>query len=128
MADTVSEIVGSMTSADVYSALLSFLYDLKDIPEYTLLSELCYLIKDVDSFLNVITYFSGQTVKFPTEQELSEAIQVLKLYQFHEIEGRPWKDAIKLAGFDTCSGKLAKNKLEKLKKTINKYNFNNRSY
>lgn len=128
MADTVSEIVGSMTSADVYSALLSFLYDLKNIPEYTLLSELCYLIKDVDSFLNVITYFSGQTVKFPTEEELSDAIQVLKLYQFHEVEGRPWKDAIKLAGFDTSSGKMAMNKLNKLKKAISQYNYNNRNY
>lgn len=128
MADTVSEVIGSMSNADVYSALLSFLYDMRNIPEYSLLSELCYLIKDKDSFINVLTYFSGQTVTFPTEEELSDAIQVLRLYQYHEIEKRPWKDAVKLAGYDTSSGKLATNKLNKLKETIKKYNYNNRQY
>ena len=128
MADTVSEVIGSMSNADVYSALLSFLYDMRNIPEYSLLSELCYLIKDKDSFINVLTYFSGQTVTFPTEEELSDAIQVLRLYQYHEIEKRPWKDAVKLAGYDTSSGKLATNKLNKLKETIKKYNYSNRQY
>jgi hypothetical protein len=128
MADTVHEIVSSMSKQDVYSALLGFLYELRSIPEYSLLSELSYLVKDSETLVKILSFFSGQTVKFPTEDELSECIQILRLYQYYEVEKRPWKDSVKLAGFDSSSGKLATNKLNKLKETIKKYNFGNRNY
>ena len=59
--------------------------------------------------------------------EKSKKTQYFEL-QYYEIEKRPWKDCVKLAGLDTSSGKLAHNKLEKLKNTMTTYNFGNRSY
>ena len=127
MAANVNELIDKMNDQDVYSVLCSFLYDLKKVPEYAMLSELCYLL-DVESFLNLLKYFEGQTIKIPTKDEFAELVQVLLLFQYYEIEKRPWKDCVKLAGLDTSSGKLAHNKLEKLKNTMTTYNFGNRSY
>ena len=127
MPKTVDELVSKMQEQDVYSIICSFLYDLKNIPEYTTLSELCYLL-DVESFLKLIKYFGGQTVTVPTKEELVDTIQVLLLFQYYEVEHRPWKDAVTLAGFDSNRGKGAGNKLNRLKETLEKYNFGNRNY
>lgn len=128
MADTVDEIVKSMNDSDIYSAMLGFLYELHEIPQFSLLSELIYMVNDKESFLNILEGFAGKTVRFPTEEELADSLQVLKLYHFYENEHRTWKDSVKLAGFDSSSGKLATNKLNALKETIKKYNYGNRSY
>lgn len=127
MADTVAELMSKTTKPDVYSILCSFLYDLKEVPEYSTLSELCYLL-DINSFLNLLKYFEGQTIKIPTKEEFAEVVQILLLFQYYEIEKRPWKDCIKLVGLDTCNGKMAHNKLDRFKKTMQQYNFGNRSY
>ena len=55
------------------------MYDLRKVPEYTTLSELCYLL-DVESFMKLLKYFGGQTIKIPTKEEFSDIIQVLLLY------------------------------------------------
>ena len=47
---------------------------------------------------------------------------------FYEVEKYSWKDAVSMAGFSSSKGKSAKNKLNKLKETIKKYNFGNRNY
>ena len=127
MTENVNEIISKLQKKDIYAVICSFLYDLKDVPEYSTLSELCYLL-DTESFLHLINYCSGQTITIPTKQEFSDLVQVLLLFQFYEIEKRPWKDAVKLAGFSSSKGKAAKNKLDKLKQTIKQYNFGNRSY
>ena len=127
MADNINELMSRLTKPDVYSVLCSFLYDLKEVPEYTTLSELCYLV-DIDSFMNLLQYFEGQTIKIPTKEEFTEVAQILLLFQYYEIEKRPWKDCVRLVGLDTSSGKMAHNRLDKLKETMGKYNFGNRQY
>lgn len=116
-----------MQTSDTYALLCSFLYELKNIPEYSLLSELCYLL-DKDSFENLFKYFSGKTITIPTQKELVDAIQVLRLYQYYEVEHRPWKDCVLMAGLPSSGGKMAHNNLERLKDTLRKYNFGNRDY
>ncbi len=127
MTENVNEIVSKLQKKDIYAILCSFLYDLKEVPEYATLSELCYLL-DTDSFLHLINYCAGQTITIPTKQEFSDLIQVLLLFQYYEVEKYSWKDAVSMAGFSSSKGKSAKNKLNKLKETIKKYNFGNRNY
>lgn len=127
MAENANEIISRLKEPDVYSIMCSFLFDLKKDPKYSTLSELCYLL-DIESFLKLIQYFQGLTIKIPTKEEFSEVIQVLRLFQFYEIEKRPWKDCVTLAGFDLGSGKLAKNKLERFKQVLEKTNVDNREY
>ena len=127
LAENVNEIIGKLQDADVYSIMCSLLYDLHKVPQYSVISELCYLT-DIKSFVNIIKYMAGRTIKIPTKEEFAEAIQVLRLFQYVEIEKRPWKDAVLLAGYDSGSGKLAKNKLERLKSTLANIKVNNREY
>ena len=127
MEQSMNEVFLSMSESDTNALMCNFLYDLKDIPEYATISELCYLL-DGDSFKNLIRYFHGKTFRVPEVSEIAEAIQVLKLYNYYEVEGRPWKDAVLLSGFASSSGKLAKNKLDRLKETMKKYNIGNRNY
>lgn len=128
MADTSIETIKSLSDAGIYSAILGFLYELKKIPEYSLLSEISFLTNDSESFLNLMEYFAGKTITFPTENELADMLKIIRLYQAYRIEGRPWKDAIKIVGFDSSSGKLAKNKLCKFEEMLKKYNFGSREY
>lgn len=127
MADNFNDIVSNLNKQDVFSILCSFLYDLKEVPEYSTLSELCYVL-DVESFMHLINYFAGRTIRIPDKKELADLVQVLLLFQYYEIEKRPWKDAVLLAGFPPSKGKYAKNQLGRLKETLKKYNFGNRTY
>ena len=127
MAENINELVSNLTKADICSALCTLLYELKDVPEYSTLSEL-YFILDKKSIDKLMTYYEGQTVRFPTKQEVAELTQVLRLFNNYEIEKMPWKEAVLAAGFDSSKGKAAKNKLDKLKKVIESYNYGNRKY
>lgn len=122
-----NDALNRMKEPDIYSVLCGLLYELKDDPDYAILSELAYLL-DNKSFINLIQYFGGQTVKIPTVDEVKECIQLLLLYQYVNIEKKPWKDALVMAGFSTSRGKYAHIHLDKLEKLLNNYNYGNRNY
>ena len=124
---TVSEIVSKMADRDVYAVMCSYLYDLSNDPKYATLSELCYLL-DIDSLMKLLKYFSGQVIKIPTKEEVSDAIKILTLMQYYDIEKRPWKEAVELSGFGTSHGKKAHNDLDRLHETLKKCKFGNRTY
>lgn len=123
----VSNLLDEFKKQDVYSVLCAYLYELKDIPEYALFSELAYLL-DSKSFVNLITYMEGQTIKIPSMEEFQTCIKVLLLLQYNKIEGLSWKESLGKAGFDTSEGRSAQNKLNKLVSTLTKYNYGNREY
>lgn len=127
MSKTASELLSELTQNDTYGILCSFLYDLKQIPKYSTISEMCYMMKPED-LKKFLTYFAGRTVTFPTKDEFNEAMQTLKLYQYYRVENRPWKECVILAGFDSGHGKKAKNLLAELEKTLETYNIGNRVY
>lgn len=127
MAGNVDEVVSKMNEQDVYSIICSFMYEIKKIPQYTALSELCYMM-DVESFLKLITYFGGRTIKIPTKEEFSEVIQMLLLFHYYKVENRPWKDSLALANIPSNRGKGALNRLQALEETFEKYNIGNRKY
>jgi hypothetical protein len=49
---------------------------------------------DLESFSRVVTLFDGRTVKFPTREELKDALTLALCYYYKEIEGMDW-DQIK---------------------------------
>ena len=124
---STANLLSKFKEPDVYAILCGFLYEFKEIPEYSILSELTYLM-DSKSFINLIKYFEGQTIRIPTKEEFQSAIKVLLLLQYFEIEKKPWRESLQLAGFQTSEGRSAQKKLDKLKETLNTYNFTNRSY
>ena len=65
---------------DIYSLILFVFYKLKDVPEYSTLSELVYIL-DNESFKNMFTYFEGQTIKIPKIDDLNRIISSLLFYE-----------------------------------------------
>jgi len=124
---STSNLLSKFKEPDVYAILCGYLYEFKEIPEYSVLSELTYLM-DSKSFINLIKYFGGQTIRIPTREEFQAAVKVLLLLQYFEIEKKPWRESLQLAGFQTSEGRSAQKKLDKLKDTLKNYNYNNRNY
>jgi hypothetical protein len=81
--------------SDVYSLMLFVLYKVQDIPEYAVLSELCYLL-DGSNLNRLFTYFAGQTVTFPTKEEMSILSNALLLYQCSKVFYRSFQAFIQL--------------------------------
>lgn len=123
----VSDLLNKFSKPDVYSVLCSYLYEFKEVPEYSTLCELAYLL-DSKSFTKLITHFEGQTIEIPTREEFFTCARVLLLFQYYEIEKKPWKESLLEAGFQSSEGKTAHNQLEKLKDAVTKYNYGNRLY
>ena len=65
---------------DIYSLILFTLYKLKDVSEYSILSELIYILDD-KSFARFLSYFEGQTIKVPRINDLKNIINALLFYE-----------------------------------------------
>ena len=77
--------------------MLFALFKLRDIPEYSSLSELAYIL-DKNNLLKFCEYFGGLTLKVPTINELESILYSLVLYQYVDIEKIEYDEAIKLIG------------------------------
>lgn len=110
---------------DIYSLMLFALYKLRDVPEFSSLSELAYIL-DKDNLLKLCEYFGGLTVKIPTIEELESILCSLLLYQYVNIDRMNYSDAIELLGKN--SGELRKIKSDYIKivDILREYNFEER--
>lgn len=118
---SLNDIFAKMNEKDVYSILCGYLYEFKNIPEYTLLSELAFAL-DSNSFLQLINCFGGQTIRIPTAEEFKSCYRTLLLLKYYEVEKHDWKESLQMAGFESSEGRVALNKLNKLKQTLKDYN------
>lgn len=108
----LKEELATLKNQDTYSLMLFVLFKLRDIPEYSTLSELIYILHK-DEFLRLCEYFGGMKIKIPTIEELERLINVLILYQYTNIDKMEYDDAIKILD---CS----KKELSEIKKDYNK--------
>lgn len=92
MKTNIKSSLNSLHLSDIYSLMLFLLYKIQDVPEYAVLSELCYLL-DGHNITRLLTYFAGKTVTFPTEEEFVILINSLLLYQYVNIDGMSFTDA-----------------------------------
>lgn len=83
-----------LNSSDTYSLILFCLYKIKNNEKYSTLSELAYVL-DKDNLLKLCEYFGGLTIKIPTIDEIESLVQALLLYQYVNIEGMDFNNAIK---------------------------------
>ena len=119
---TIKEELNNLKEIDVYSMLLFVLYKMKDIDEYSLLSELAYVL-DKQNLLNLCEYFGGMTIKIPTIDELESLLNSMMIYQYVEIEGMSYDEAISKVGFDSCDLIKVKKDYLKLMKILDTYSF-----
>lgn len=104
----IVESLNALNKTDVYSLLLFTLYKMQDVPEYSTLSELCYIL-DGDNLSKFLSYFGGMTIKVPTLQEMRLLVQGLLLYQYVNIEQGDYNEALK-----TLTGDFSQDEIEKV--------------
>lgn len=110
--------------SDVYSLMLFVLYKVQDIPEYAVLSELCYLL-DGRSLTRLFTYFSGKTIVIPTQEEFTVLTNALLLYQKVNLDGKTFTTALSEATGLSAQQKTEATELYvKLIPIMNNYNVN----
>lgn len=93
----VTKIVASLndlSKEDTYSFLMFTLYKLKDDPQWTGLSELCYLL-DGDSLSKLLTYYGGMTIKIPTLKDFRLILKALTIYDYVNLQGNDFDSALK---------------------------------
>ena len=112
----------NLKTKDIFSLMLFALYKLKDIPEYSSLSELAYIL-DKNSFLKLCEYFGGLTITIPTIEELECILYSLVLYQYVDIEKIEYDEAVKLLGRKKCDLRKVKSDYLRMKNILDSYDF-----
>jgi muramidase (phage lysozyme) len=68
------------------------MYKLQDVPDYAVLSELCYLL-DGANLTRLLTYLAGKTLKIPTQEEFANMSKAMLLYQYINLDGNSLSEA-----------------------------------
>lgn len=123
---TIKEELNRLKTTDLFSLLLFVLYKIRDIDEYSVISELAYVL-DKENLLKLCEYFGGMTLKIPTIDELESIINSLLLYQYINIDGYSYNNAIKKIGFDSHQLRKVKKDYNKIVEILDKYAFPERA-
>ena len=92
MKTSIKTSLNNLHLSDIYSLMLFILYKVQDIPEYAVVSELCYLL-DGANLTRLLTYFAGRTITIPSEKDFANISNALLLYQYINIEGKSLTEA-----------------------------------
>lgn len=101
--------------------MLFVLYNFQNIPEYSAISELAYVL-DQKNFLRLCEYFGGQTIKIPTIDQMEETIYAMLLYQYIDVEKIAEPEAVSLLQLEKSKEKAVKNCYKSLKYILANYN------
>lgn len=114
--------IDNFKDTDIYSLSMFVLYKLTEIPEYSIMGELPYIL-DKKNLLDFCNYFGGRTIKVPTLNELHSIMYLLLLYQYTKIEGKPYDEAVSLIGYKSTELRHVKSAYNKLCAILDKYKF-----
>lgn len=109
---------------DIYSLILFAMFKLKDVPEYSSVSELAYVL-DQDNLLKLCEVFGGQTISIPTIDDMQEMVYALLMYQYVDIQHMDYTDAIESLQRKKCDFRKIKSAYLTLKKVLDNYDIKN---
>lgn len=118
----IKDSVESLKETDIYSLMLFALYKMRDIPEYSVLSELPFVL-DKENLLSFLECFGGMTITIPTANELKIMINALLLYQLVDVENKDYDKSLNSLDIKTFSRKDIEVCYVKLKTILENYNF-----
>lgn len=121
----IKERLLTFKDVDIWSMVLFTLYKIKDLPEYSTISELAYVL-DKDNMLKLCEYFGGLTIRIPTIDEMEEIVYALVLYQHVNIDHMEYDDAIKMLGEKSSNFRNIKSSYLKVCEVLNNYEFSKR--
>lgn len=92
MKSNIIKALEEMDKKDISSLILFALYKLKDVPEYSIISELPYIL-DSDSFIRFLNYYGGKTIKVPTVDEFNRVVDSILVYSVKENDDKTIEEA-----------------------------------
>lgn len=120
---SIHKELDKLTNSDIYSLMLFALYKANEIPEYSSLSQLSYIL-DKNNLLKLCEFYGGTTIYIPTIYELETLLNALLLYQKVDIEHRELEEELdKMRASIGTTTEIRKFYLL-LKDVLNKYSFN----
>lgn len=117
---TIRKELDNLKMTDTFSLILFVLYKIRDVEEYSTISELAYIL-DKDALLDLCEYFGGMSIKIPSIDELESIINSLLLYQYINIDGYSYDEAIKKIGFDSFQLRQIKKDYNKICSILSEY-------
>lgn len=112
-----------LTASDIYSLLLFALYKSNELPEYSSLSQLAYIL-NIDELLTLCEVFGGTTITIPTIDELEKLLNALLIFQLVDIEKQDYDSTLmRFKEKNLHMATLEKDYL-KVKELMSMYNFN----
>lgn len=76
--------------------------------------------------LKLCEYFGGLSIKVPTIEELESVVYSLVLYQYVQIDGISYEEAVKLLGSKSSELRKIKSDYEQIKVILDSYDFTRR--
>ena len=122
---SIKQELEKLKEIDVWSLMLFVLFKVKDVPEYSSLSELAYIL-DKKNLLKFLEYFGGSTLKVPTITEMEFMLYGMLLYQYVDVEGMSLDDAILVLQVSPDKAKECKKQYRKVKAVLTDYSFESR--
>ena len=117
---TVKSSLDKLSNKDTYSLLMFVLFKLKDVPTIAPLSQLVYLL-DEENLIKLLKYFGGQTITFPTLDDLQEVIYAFTLYKKVKIDNLSYEQSLKEIPANMLNSIL--NKYDDVCKIMEDYSF-----
>lgn len=112
--------LNKLKESDIWSFMLFALFKIRNIPEYSSISELAYVL-DKQNLLNLCEYFGGLTIKIPKIEELEVLLYGLLLYQYIHVEKLTYENSIKLIQNDTVDVKSIISSYNKISQLLENY-------
>lgn len=120
MNSTLRKELDNLKMTDTFSLILFVLYKIRDIEEYSTISELAYIL-DKDALLNLCEYFGGISIRIPTIEELESIINSLLLYQYINLDGYTYNEAVEKIGFDSFQKRKIKKDYNRVCSILSEY-------
>ncbi|AMM44938.1 hypothetical protein SP15_140 [Bacillus phage SP-15] len=117
---TPDDLLNQMSETnDLYFVSMMLLYLQKEDSRYSTLSELSFIL-DQSSFLNLIWFYEGQTIKIPTKKELSESLRLILCYYYYDVQKLPWEEVFHKIGleYDVKTSRHLKAKMSWFRKNL----------
>lgn len=120
---TIKNELNKLTEKDIYSLLLFAIYKSSNIPEYSTLSQLSFIL-DKSSLLNLCEIYGGITIKIPTIDDLERFLNALLLYERVDIEENDFEVSFENIKNKNEHSKTLLDDYNLIKECLKNYNFN----
>lgn len=122
---TINSKLNNLKETDIWSFILFALFKMREIPEYSCVSELAYIL-DKENLINLCEYFGGLTITIPTIEDLEITIQSLLVYQYVDLGDLSYSEALAKIRVSDANARKLKNSYVQIKNILANYSFKSR--